>query len=120
MADHLPYAISHQPLAMDGLLRTLGRPDRSLILALGYALHALVEEALQPAAVVGLGRIDVALRVGGDAVDGVELSGHLAAVAEAGEDLERLAIQDPYFLVVAIGEVDELLLRVIRKSDVPR
>src|SRR3954463_9843367 len=117
-----PSALSHQPLTRTraSLLRRSARPHGTLVLALRDRLHALVEEALQAAAVVGLGRIDVALRVGGDAVNGEELPGHLAALAEAGEDLARPAIEDPYFLVVAIGEVDELLLRVIRKGDVPR
>src|SRR5580765_4171214 len=119
MALHPPYAISPQPLAMDRLLGTLLRPDRSLVFALGHRLHPLVEEALQAAAVVGLGRVDVPLRVGGDAVDGVELAGHLAAVAEAGEDLERLPIENPDLLVLAVREVDELLLRIVRERDVP-
>ena len=85
----------------------------------GDRRHPFVEEPLQAAAVVGLGRVDVALRVGGDAVHGVELAGHLAAVAEAGEDLERLPIEDPDLLVLAVGEVDELLLRIVREGDVP-
>ena len=96
------------------------RPHRPLILTLGDALHALVHEALQAAAVVGFGRVDVALRVGGDAVDRVELAGHLAAVAEVGEDLERLPIEDPDALVLAVGQENELLLRVVAERDVPR
>src|SRR5215470_12695282 len=94
------------------LLSSLPWPDRPLILALGDRLHPLVEEPLQAAAVVGFGRVDVALRVGGDAVHGVELAGHLAAVAEAREDFQRLAIENPDAFVFAVGEVDELLLRV--------
>src|SRR5207302_10792489 len=77
-------------------------------------------EALQAAAVVGFGRVDVALRVGGDAMDRVELSRHLAAVAEAREDFERLPIEDPDLLVVAVDEVDVLLRRVVAERDVPR
>src|SRR6185295_12178289 len=92
------------------LLGASARPHRTLVFALRHAVHPLVEEALQPPAVIGLGRVEVALRVGGDAVNGVELSRHLAAVAEAGEDFERLAIEDPDLLVVPVGEVDELLL----------
>src|SRR3954451_21700346 len=109
-------AINHKPSAMERLLSALGRPHRPLILTLGHALHPLVEEALQAAAVVGLGGVDVPLRVGGYAVHGVELAGHLAAVAEAGQDLERLAIEDPHLLVLAVGEVDELLLRIVREG----
>src|ERR1700748_3783134 len=121
MEDGAPstIAISHKPSAMHRLLSTLRRPHRALILALRDALHALVEEALQAAAVVGLGRVDVAFRVGRDAVHGVELAGHLAAIAEAREDLEGLTIEDPDLLVLAVGQVDELLLRIVRERDVP-
>src|ERR1043166_1492862 len=99
--SHEPSALSHD--TAERRLFRAARPNRSLILALGDRLHALQHETLQAAAVVGLGRVDVALRVGGDAVDGVELTGHLAAVAEAREDLERLSIEDPYALVLAVS-----------------
>src|SRR6266705_5651222 len=102
--------ICHQPLAIShDKPRSLGagaRPDRALILALRDAVHALVQEPLQAPPVVGLGRVEVALRVGGDAVHGVELPGLLAAVAEARQDFERLPIENPDALVFAVGEVD--------------
>src|SRR5581483_9156520 len=106
-------------LAVLSLVRAT-RPHRALILSLGHRLHPLVEEALQATPVVGLGGVDVPLRVGRDAVDRVELARHLAALAEAREDFERLAIEDPHLLVVAVREVDELLLRIVGEGDVPR
>jgi len=53
-------------------------------------------------------------------MDGVELAGLAPAVAEAGQDLERLAQHDVDLLVRAIHQVHVLLLRVLRKGDVPR
>src|SRR5437588_250950 len=94
MAVHQPYAISPQPSAMAKAAspRRRPRPDGALVLAFDDALHPLVDELLQAAPVVGFGRVDVPLRVGGDAVHGVELAEHLAAVAKAAQDLQRLPI----------------------------
>ena len=79
----------------------------------------LVDELLQAPALVGLGRVDVALRVGRDAVHGEELAGLAAAVAEARQDLQRVALDDVDLLVLAVGEVEILLLRILRERDVP-
>ena len=49
-----------------------------------------------------------------------ELAGLPPAVAEARQDFHRGALDDVHFLVHAVGKVDELLLWVFRKSDVPR
>ena len=49
----------------------------------------------------------------------VELAGLAAAVAEAGQDFERVAQQDVDLLVRAVGQVDVLLLRILRERDVP-
>ena len=54
-----------------------------------------------------------------DAVDGEELAGLAAAVAEAREDLQRLAQHDVDLLVLAVGEEQVLLLRILREGDVP-
>ena len=78
-----------------------------------------VDELLQAPSFVGLGREDVPLRVGRDAVDGEELPRLAAAVAEAGEDLQRLAIEHVDLLVLPVGEVEILLLRILRERDVP-
>src|SRR5581483_2382071 len=104
----------------DGWLVARLRPDRALVLALFHVLHALQHELLNAAAVVGLGREDVALGVDRNAVHGVELAGLLAAVAEAREHFEIRAIQDPDLLVVAVDQVQVLLRRILRERDVPR
>ena len=68
-----------------GLVRgRFRRPDGALI-RLRHRRETLVDKLLQTLTAVGLGRVDVALRVGGDAVHRVELAGLAAAVAEAGE-----------------------------------
>src|SRR5260221_1039952 len=61
------------------------RPNRALVL-LRHRRQAPVEELLQPAPFIGLGCIDVPLRVDRDAVDGEPLPGLAAAVAQAGDD----------------------------------
>src|SRR5262249_5134790 len=70
-------------------------------------------------AAVGFGREDVALRVGGDAVHGVELAGLAAAIAEAGQNLHGVALYDVDLFVGAIGEGYVLLLWVFGERDVP-
>ena len=73
----------------------LPRPGHALV-AGGDAAHALVDELLQALSFVGLGRVDVALGVGRDAVHAVELARLAAAVAERGELLQRLAQDDAH------------------------
>src|SRR5215470_2054748 len=90
------------------------RPNSSLIL-LCHGREAFVDELLQPPPLVGLSRIYVALRIGCDAVHAVELTGLAPAVAEAGQDFQRIAQQDVHLLVATIGDVEILLLRVFRE-----
>ena len=59
-----------------------------------HGADALVVELLHALALVRLDRVEVALRVGRDAVHGVELTGLPAAVAEARQLVERLAVED--------------------------
>src|SRR5262245_18567032 len=99
-------------------IRSALRPEHALV-AGQHGAHALVDELLQPLTFPGLGRVDVALGVGGDAVHAVELAGLASAVAEAGQDFHRLAQQDVDLLVAAVGDVEILLLRVFREGDVP-
>src|SRR5204863_9793636 len=87
---------------------------------LGHGCEAFVHELLQTPALVRLGRVDVALRIDGDAVHRVPLSGLAAAVAEAGQDLERLAIHHVNTFVLPVAEIHVLLLRILRERDVPR
>src|SRR5438132_4194854 len=96
----------------------LRRPDGALVL-LRDRREALEHELLQPLTAVRLGHVDVALRVGRDAVDRVELARLPAAVAEARELGQRLAIEDVDLLVGAVGEIEILLLRILRERDVP-
>src|SRR5437879_5090025 len=84
-------------------LRTF-RPHDALIL-LRDRRHPLVQKLLDALAAVGLGREDVAFRIRGDAVDGVEFAGLTAAIAEAGEDLHGVALDDVHLLVRPIGEI---------------
>src|SRR5262245_36286622 len=86
----------------------LRRPDGALI-RLGHRRKAFVDELLQPLSAIGLGGVDVALRVGRDAVHGIELTRLAAAVAEARELGERLAIEDVNLLVGAVGEIHVFL-----------
>src|SRR5262249_1271120 len=110
--------ISHRPWRSSVSTGFRG-PDRALIL-LGHRAETFVDKLLQPLTAIRLGRVDVALRVGRDAVHGVELPRLTAAVAEAGELGQRLAIEDVNFLVGAVGEIQILLLRIARERDVPR
>src|SRR5258706_2981139 len=95
----------------------LPRPEHALIA--GDSTYALVDKSLHALALVGLGRIEVALGVCCDAVHAVELAGLAAAVAEIADLLERLAHDDPHLLVLAVGEKHEALLRIFREGDVP-
>src|SRR5687768_5281572 len=69
------------------------RPDGALVQGTHRA-DALVHEFLQALPFPGFRRVDVALRIGGDAVHAVELPRLPAAGAEAGEQLQRVALQD--------------------------
>src|SRR5262245_20108630 len=104
------------PLTNPSLL--CSRPNSSLIL-LRHWRESFVYELLQPPPLVGLGRVDVAFGIGGDAVNPIELARLAPAVAEAGQDFHRLAQQDVDLLVAAVGDVEILLLRVFREGDVP-
>src|SRR5256886_14557520 len=69
------------------------RPHHALVLA-GDRSHALEDKFLEALPFVGLGGVDVLPRISRDAVHTEELAGLAAAVAEAGQDIERLPIQD--------------------------
>ena len=56
----------------------------------------------------------IAFRIGGDLVAAADHARHL----DRADDLERLAIDDDD--VVAVADVQELLLRIRRKRQVPR
>src|SRR4051794_13065419 len=100
------------------LRRLAPRPENALIAA-AYRSDPFVHELLQTFALVGFGRIDVALRVRGDAVDAVELTGLASAIAERGHLLERLAHDDAHLLVLPVRHENETLLGILREGDVP-
>src|SRR2546427_141700 len=100
------------------LRRVRPGPDRALV-RFRHGAHPLVEEPLQALSFPGLRRVDVALRIGRDAVYAVELAGLPATIAEAGELLQRLPIDDADDVVHAVGHVDVLLLRIFGERDVP-
>src|SRR3990172_4641318 len=78
-----------------------------------------VHELLQAFALVRLRGVDVAPGVGGDAVHPEKLPRLAPAVAEAGQDFERLPLNDIDPLVLAVRQVEVLLRRVAGERDVP-
>ena len=94
------------------------RPDDALVRGRDRR-HAFVDKFLHALTFPGLRRVDVALRIDRDAVHAVELTGLASAVAEAGENLECVALQHVDAVVHAVGEIQIALRRVLRKGDVP-
>src|SRR5260221_9837808 len=104
MTAFLPCCPPALPSSVSTRLR---RPDRSLV-RLRHRSETFVHKLLQPLPAIRLGRVEVALRVGRDAVHGVELPGLTPAVAEARELGQRLAIEHVDLLVGAVREVEVL------------
>src|SRR5205823_5534687 len=92
------------------LLRRTG-PERALIFP-GDRRDALVDEPLHAMPFVGLGGVQVALRIAGDDVDAVELARLPSAVAKRGQLFERVAAQDMNELVFSVADVQVGLLRI--------
>src|SRR5262245_48738985 len=67
---------------------------RSLPLAVLTRPQASVNELLNALPFVSLARVDVAIRIHGDAAHAVELAWHASAHPEARHDLKRIAPQD--------------------------
>src|SRR5436190_11852225 len=93
-------------------------PQGALI-GFGYGAEALVQESLNALAAVRLGCVDVAFRITRDAVHRVELSRLSAAVAEAGENFQRVALHDVDLFVSAVDQIKELLLGILRERYIP-
>src|SRR5690606_41830753 len=64
-----------------------------------------------------LGREDVALGIRRDRMHGKELSRLATAVAECGEQRERLTVDHVHALILAVGQIQILLRRVARRSE---
>src|SRR5687767_7279696 len=96
--------------------------SRFFVASPSWPEHALVRrrdwtdtfehEFLHALPFVGLRGVEVALRIGNDAVHGEELAGLPAAATERGQHVERLPIEDVDLHVGAVGDVQEPLLRV--------
>src|SRR5437762_1256648 len=67
----------------------------------------------------GFSSVYIAFGVHGDIPDTEELPGLTSTHAEAGDVGERVALQHEDFLVVAVGNIEVALLRVLREADVP-
>src|SRR5437764_2955965 len=74
----------------------------------------LEEEFLDAPAIFDLRRVEIALRVGRELVNDVELAGPDARPSERIERLEGLAVENPDTRGTAAGDVQEALLRVGR------
>src|ERR1700716_1798385 len=85
------------------------RPQHALAPARNRA-YALVDEFLHALSFVSLGRVEVALGIGGDAVHAVELARLATAVSEVGDFLERVTHYNAHLFVLAVGEEHEPLL----------
>ena len=77
------------------------RPQDALV-HFRHRAHSFVDKFLQPLAAIRLRRVNVALRVCRDAVDGVELARLASTVAEIGNFLKGVAQQDVNLLIGSI------------------
>ena len=87
----------------------LFRSNDALIF-LGDRRHALVHEFLHALASIGFRCKNVSLGIGRDTVHGIKLPGLAPAVAEAGQDFQRITQEDVDFFVRTIGQKNVFLL----------
>src|ERR1700688_4919512 len=78
-------------------------PDDTLVF-LGHRCEPLIHEALHALAAIRFGGVDVALRIGGNAMHAVELDGLPSPLAEGGQDFQRLPIQNVDAVILAIRQ----------------
>src|SRR5438552_2009328 len=84
------------------------------------AKRSLADKPLHSTSVQCFGNVEAALRVDRDAVRRFELARPAAALAEARDDLERVAKQRVNLMGAAIDEEDESLLGITGHRDIPR
>src|SRR5262245_42971572 len=76
-------------------------------------------ESLHALSVVRFASVDVARRIGGDAVHREKLTRIAAAAAEVADLGERISLQDPHFLVHAVCDEHVPLLWIARERQIP-
>src|SRR5689334_17476200 len=87
-------------------------PDHALLDQVAELDHPPIGEFLHPLAAIGLGGEYVALGVGDDAVDRIELSRLPAAAAEPIQFLHGLAVENMDVFVGAVRDIHEFLRRI--------
>src|SRR6266849_526567 len=92
---------------------------KEIALVPGTVAHSHVREFLQALPLVRLRDEQVALRIDGEVVGAVELSGPVAGTSEGAHHLEGIALEHMHLLVGAVGNEQELLTRIDGESDVP-
>src|ERR1019366_6135982 len=95
-----------------------GRPKYALIF-LGDRPQSFVNELLDALPAIRFGNVDVAFGIGGDAVRAVEFSRLASALSKSRQHFQGIAQQDVDAVVLAVGQVNVFLLRVLREGDVP-
>src|SRR5205085_43557 len=110
----LPFPACPAVPALTVLLAARGRRPRRALVFSGDRSEPFVVELLHATPLISFRRIEVALRVDGDAVQRVPLTGIVAARAEVGQLDHRLAFEDVNALIAAIRDIQVFLRRVFR------
>src|ERR1700730_4833423 len=105
-----PRCHSAQTSAIDNDLPARRRRPGSSLILFGHRLEALVDKPLHTLPLQGLSCIEIALRIGGDAVHTEELARLAPAITEARHFLKSVAHQDVNFLIHAVGQEEKALL----------
>src|SRR5262245_37847311 len=77
-------------------------------------------EFLNPFVLFLLSRIDVPSRIHGDCINPVKLAGVCAVTAESADRRAASAVENPYFVVSAVCDVEVFLLQIARKCELVR
>src|SRR5438105_9253950 len=79
--------------------------------------QSLVQEALEAARVEVLADVEIPSAIHRDRMRHVERAAKQSLLAEAGDHLQRLAIEDPDVMVRAVDHVQKPLLRIGRQAE---
>src|SRR5437660_11745787 len=110
--------ISPEKLSSFNVQLSFLRPQYTLVF-LGDRTESFVDELLDALAAIGFPCVDISFRIGGDAMHAVEFAGLAPTFTECSQDLKGLAIENMHAIILAVGEVEVLLLRISREGDVP-